>query len=73
MSDAGYVTKAQAQAMIRRRVRAVDRALSAMLTVLNEELADDPRGLESMRELVTGLRTTLLARHPFASDVIGGA
>lgn len=69
MSDT--LTRAQYEAIIRRRTRAVDRALAAMLNVFNLELHDDPQGLDQMRGLVANIRTTLAARYPFTTDEIG--
>lgn len=62
--SAEKISREAARRVIGRRVRAVDKALSAMLLVMAAELPDDPAGVDLVRGMVANVRTALSQRYP---------
>jgi hypothetical protein len=65
------LTRAQHDALTRRRILAVDKALAAMVTTIQAELPGDHAMLEGFRTLASRTRQQLLANFPKCADEIG--
>jgi hypothetical protein len=65
------IPREQHQARMRRRIRATDKALTAMVNVLNEEIPDERAYIEALRMMVSTCRQRISAAFPYASEELG--